>query len=355
MKAKRRIHVANIPYELKREEIIDLFEMAGPVIDCELINDTSGKFKGSAFIEYPDQFTAKSALRNLHRIEIKGRSLKISEAHADKSGGLDVGQIINDDNLSNDEDLEQKSTQKEIEEVVRGLQSYQKNFLLGAMKELCNSNTDEFKQILIQDEKTFELVSALQKDLKIDRNPRQNNRGKYDMDMMMTNNNYQSHNTMYQQPNSQQTQQSMMMNLQSKPNYNPIPIQQLSTRTSFNQVQGNINQGYLQQPTLSPTGGKMYNNQFGGNQIGMNQGGYRSDNPMYGQQFGHQSHQQNLYGHQGYHHMGDMDVQMGQHGQMGGMQQYGGGQYGDGNMGMYGGGNQGNMMYYNQQGNTRKY
>jgi RNA recognition motif-containing protein len=34
-KARRRIHVSNIPYELKKEDIIALFETVGPVLDCE--------------------------------------------------------------------------------------------------------------------------------------------------------------------------------------------------------------------------------------------------------------------------------------------------------------------------------
>jgi RNA recognition motif-containing protein len=359
MKAKRRIHVSNIPYELKKEDIIELFEMAGPVIECELIHEqNTNKFKGSAFIEYPDQYTAKSALRNLNRIEIKGRSLKISEAHADRTGP-DVGLIINDDTLSNDEDLEQKSTSKEIEEVVKGLQPSQKAFLLGAMKDFCESNKEEFKHILTQDEKTYELILALQKEIKFDRPRVNNSRSKYDtIDSMMSGSSYPSHNMnqMYQQ----QPNQSIMMNMPRDQSYNTMPIQNIRATTYSNPVQGNImtNQ-YNLQPTLSPTGNKIYTNQFGSGQIGMGNQNYRSDTNIYGQ-YGMQGHQQpqpqqQMYGHQTYHHMGDMDVQMGQHGQMSNRQQYTG-QFGDGNMGMYGG-NQGNMMYYNQQGNNagRKY
>jgi RNA recognition motif-containing protein len=72
-KAKRRIHVSNIPFELKPDDIKELFDLQGSVLDIETINDKTGKYKGSVKIEFPDYFTAKAAIRNMNRYEIKGR------------------------------------------------------------------------------------------------------------------------------------------------------------------------------------------------------------------------------------------------------------------------------------------
>src|SRR5690348_13506212 len=113
-KAKRRIHVSNIPYELTKQDLIELFSTVGPVLDCELIMDKqTNKFKGSAKIEYPDYFTAKAALRNLNRFEIKGRFLKINYANVDKSAP-DLGAIINEDDFSDPEEFEAKNAEKDL-------------------------------------------------------------------------------------------------------------------------------------------------------------------------------------------------------------------------------------------------
>ena len=96
-RAQKRLHVSNIPYELKKQDLIELFSSMGPVLSCELINDkTTGKFKGSAKIEYPDYYTVKAALRNLNRYEIKGRFLKLNFANSDKFPS-DKNEIVNED------------------------------------------------------------------------------------------------------------------------------------------------------------------------------------------------------------------------------------------------------------------
>jgi len=168
-RARKRLHVSNIPYELKKSDLIDLFSSVGPVLDCELINDkTTGKFKGSAKIEYPDNYTVKAALRNLNRYEIKGRFLKLNFANSDKFP-TDKSEIINEDEFSDPEEFELKNLDKDIGEVIHGLQPNQKLFLLEELKQLYETNEEEFRNILRQDEKIIQIVLSLQRDLKLDR------------------------------------------------------------------------------------------------------------------------------------------------------------------------------------------
>ena len=117
-KAKRKIHVSNIPYELKRDDIIELFSTVGPVIECELINDkNTGKFKGSAKIEYPDFFSAKAAIRNLNRFETKGRQLKINFVNHDRNA-IDMSDLVNEDEFNDPEEFEQKNKELRLDEAI---------------------------------------------------------------------------------------------------------------------------------------------------------------------------------------------------------------------------------------------
>lgn len=175
-RARKRLHVSNIPYELKKHDLIELFSNMGPVLDCELINDkTTGKFKGSAKIEFPDYYTVKAALRNLNRYEIKGRFLKLNFANSDKFPS-DKNEIINEDDFSDPEEFESKNVEKDISEVVLGLQSNQKLFLLQELKHLCETNEGELRNILQQDEKLAETILTIQRELKIDRSQQNPNR-----------------------------------------------------------------------------------------------------------------------------------------------------------------------------------
>jgi len=168
-RARKRLHVSNIPYELKKSDLIELFSSVGPVLDCELINDKStGKFKGSAKIEYPDYYTVKAALRNLNRYEIKGRFLKLNFANSDKFP-TDKSEIINEDEFSDPEEFESKNPDKDIGEIIAGLQNNQKLFLLEELRYLCDSNEEEFRNLLRQDEKIANIILSIQRDMKLER------------------------------------------------------------------------------------------------------------------------------------------------------------------------------------------
>jgi len=189
-KGRKRLHVSNIPYELKEEDLIDLFSSMGPVLDCERIYDkTTNKFKGSAKIEYPDYYTVKAALRNLNRYEIKGRFLKLNFANSDKFPS-EKNEIINEDELSDPEEFESKNVEKDFSEVVTGLQNSQKYFLLEELKHLCESNEEDFRNMLKQDEKIAQTILSIQRDLKLDRAGQNPNRNVFEEEAIRNQNNY---------------------------------------------------------------------------------------------------------------------------------------------------------------------
>lgn len=76
----KSIYVGNLPFRLKREEIIELFETYGEVYSLRLINDkTTGRPKGFGFIEMDEKCVAQ-AIEALNGYECLGRKLIVNEA-----------------------------------------------------------------------------------------------------------------------------------------------------------------------------------------------------------------------------------------------------------------------------------
>jgi len=74
----KSVFVGNIPYGLTEEQIKDIFESAGTVVNFRLVYDReTGRPKGFGFAEYPDSDSAASAVRNLNDYEIMNRKLRV--------------------------------------------------------------------------------------------------------------------------------------------------------------------------------------------------------------------------------------------------------------------------------------
>lgn len=84
---RRRIMVSNIPFEYRWQDLKDLFRTeVGDVTYVEILNDESGKPRGSAIVEFLSQDLVRKAVNKMHRFETKGRKLVIKEASDDKGG-----------------------------------------------------------------------------------------------------------------------------------------------------------------------------------------------------------------------------------------------------------------------------
>ena len=73
---ERRVFVSNIPFEMKWQEIKDLFrDNVGDVSYVELFNDENEKPRGCGILEFATDDLAKNAIEKMHRHEYKGRKL----------------------------------------------------------------------------------------------------------------------------------------------------------------------------------------------------------------------------------------------------------------------------------------
>jgi RNA recognition motif-containing protein len=90
--ADKRIFVSNLPYEMKWQEVKDLFRQeVGEVSYVELFNDESGKPRGAGVMEFPTQDMARLAIDKMHRYDYKGRKIVVKEdfdAERDKQGRI---------------------------------------------------------------------------------------------------------------------------------------------------------------------------------------------------------------------------------------------------------------------------
>ena len=79
----KKVFIGNIPFDVTEEELIELFEMIGPVVDLNIPNsrEVSGKGRGYAFCEFPDHLFALSAIKNLNGTELKKRQIRVNYTH----------------------------------------------------------------------------------------------------------------------------------------------------------------------------------------------------------------------------------------------------------------------------------
>ena len=76
------IYIGNLSYEVTEEDLKQAFEAFGEVESVKIIKDKyTNRSKGFGFVEMPDNAKAQSAINDLNDTELKGRTLKVNEAH----------------------------------------------------------------------------------------------------------------------------------------------------------------------------------------------------------------------------------------------------------------------------------
>jgi len=76
-----KIYVGNLSYGVTEEDLREAFGGFGQVESVKIIKERfSGESKGFGFVEMPDKAEANSAIHGLNGKELKGRTLKVSEA-----------------------------------------------------------------------------------------------------------------------------------------------------------------------------------------------------------------------------------------------------------------------------------
>lgn len=75
----RRLHVTNLPFKIKDNELQAMFEIYGAVLDAEIIYNERGS-KGFGFVTMETAEAAKQAKEALHKKEIDGRKIEVNNA-----------------------------------------------------------------------------------------------------------------------------------------------------------------------------------------------------------------------------------------------------------------------------------
>lgn len=75
------IYVGQLPYNVSEEELKDLFTQYGEIASLNLIKDRfSGRSKGFAFVDMPNNSEADTAIKALNKSMFKGREIKVNQA-----------------------------------------------------------------------------------------------------------------------------------------------------------------------------------------------------------------------------------------------------------------------------------
>jgi RNA recognition motif-containing protein len=82
------IYVGNLSYEASEDEIRAAFEQHGEVSSVKVIKDReTGRSRGFAFIEMPDDEQGHAALESMNGYPMNGRALKVTEARPREDRG----------------------------------------------------------------------------------------------------------------------------------------------------------------------------------------------------------------------------------------------------------------------------
>ncbi len=75
------IYVGNLNYNLKEEELTELFAQFGEVVSVKIVKDQeTGRAKGFGFVEMADASEGAEAIEKLDGADVGGRNIKVNEA-----------------------------------------------------------------------------------------------------------------------------------------------------------------------------------------------------------------------------------------------------------------------------------
>lgn len=89
-----KIYVGNLSYNVKDEDLTEIFKEYGEIASAKVITDKfTGRSKGFGFVEMPNDAEAQNAIKELNDAELDNRNIKVNEAREPdpdrRSGGGD--------------------------------------------------------------------------------------------------------------------------------------------------------------------------------------------------------------------------------------------------------------------------
>lgn len=92
------LYIGNLNYAVKEQELQELFQQVGEVSSVKIITDKfTGRSRGFAFVEMPNDAEAKVAIESLNGRSLKERELSVTEAQPRTEGGGNRGGGFNRD------------------------------------------------------------------------------------------------------------------------------------------------------------------------------------------------------------------------------------------------------------------
>ena len=81
------IYVGNLSHDITEEDLRQAFEKFGQVESVNLVKDRfSGEPRGFGFVEMPSKDEAQTAIKEADGTDLKGRSIRVNEAHGRRKG-----------------------------------------------------------------------------------------------------------------------------------------------------------------------------------------------------------------------------------------------------------------------------
>ncbi|MDW7771988.1 MAG: RNA-binding protein [Desulfobulbaceae bacterium] len=75
------IYVGQLPYSVTEDELKTIFSEFGEISSVNIIKDKfSGKSKGFAFVDMPNNSDADKAIKALNKSTLSGREIKVNQA-----------------------------------------------------------------------------------------------------------------------------------------------------------------------------------------------------------------------------------------------------------------------------------
>lgn len=84
----KRLYVGNMSFETTENDLRELFEPFGEIGGIHIVTDrATGRARGFAFVEMPDDEAASKAIAALNGKTLAGRALTVNEARPKPQGG----------------------------------------------------------------------------------------------------------------------------------------------------------------------------------------------------------------------------------------------------------------------------
>ncbi len=82
------IYVGNLSWNLKDQDLLNLFASHGEVASAKIVTDKfTGRSKGFGFVEMPNDDQAQAAIAALNGTEVDGRNVVVNESRPKPEGG----------------------------------------------------------------------------------------------------------------------------------------------------------------------------------------------------------------------------------------------------------------------------